>query len=94
MALALFAATLWFARQRFEANVIDVTQTANASITQAFIDENWGAVRDLLPKEPLTDPSGIRASADNARIGGIVRDFSCGRDVLKVKIYNVAGRVV
>jgi hypothetical protein len=38
--LAFFAATIWFVRQSFEANVIEVTQAANVSITQAFINEN------------------------------------------------------
>lgn len=92
--LSLFAATVWFVRQSFEANVIEVTQAANASITQAFINENWGVVRDLLPKDDPIAPARIRASADNARIDAIVRRFSRGTDVLKIKIYNVAGRVV
>jgi signal transduction histidine kinase len=92
--LALFAATLWFVRQSFEANVIDVTQTANASITQAFINENWGQVRELLPRQTSLMPAEIRASSDNARIDAIVRQFIKGTDVLKIKIYNVAGRVL
>jgi signal transduction histidine kinase/CheY-like chemotaxis protein len=92
--LAFFAATLWFVRQSFEANVIEVTQAANVSITQAFINENWAVVRDLLPKDPATAPTAIRASADNARIDTIVRRFSRGTDVLKIKIYNASGRVV
>lgn len=71
--LAFFAATIWFVRESFEANVIEVTQAANVSITQAFINENWGVVRDLLPKDPAAAPAAIRASAENARIDAIVR---------------------
>lgn len=92
--LAFFAATIWFVRESFEANVIEVTQAANVSITQAFINENWGVVRDLLPKDPAAAPAAIRASAENARIDAIVRRFSRGTDALKIKIYNISGRVV
>ena len=92
--LALFGATVWFVRESFEANVIDATQTANASVTQAFINENWTRVRDLLPKDDRIVPAEIRASAENATIDAIVRRFSRGTDVLKIKIYNVAGRVL
>jgi signal transduction histidine kinase len=92
--IAVFAATLWFVRGSFEANVIGVTQTANASITQAFINENWPEVRGLLPRDRGATPAAIRASTDNARIDALVRGFSKGTDVLKVKIYDLAGKVV
>ena len=92
--LAVFAATLWLVRDSFEANVIGVTQTANASITQAFINENWHEVRDLLPRDRVATPDEIRASAGNARIDALVRSFSRGTDVLKIKIYDLSGRVL
>ena len=94
LTLALLSGTLWVVRQSLEATVVDATQSANASMTQAFINENWVRVRVLLPRGEDWAPATVRASPANAEIDELVRAFSKGTDVLKIKIYNAAGRVL
>lgn len=94
LAIVLLTGTLWVVRQSLEVSVVDATQSANASMTQAFINENWSRVRDLLPAGEGWSPAAVRASRENAEIDERVRAFSKGTDVLKIKIYNLAGRVL
>ncbi len=67
LAIALLAGTLWVVRQSLEASVVDATQSANASMTQAFINENWPRVRDLLPEGGLL-PRTVAAQVVDQRV--------------------------
>ncbi len=72
--------------------VIKATQAGNKTITQVFINEVYPQLRQDLA---LTDyePQAKQAltEAELERVDKRVRQFMFGTDVLKAKIYNIAG---
>jgi signal transduction histidine kinase len=86
----LLAARLVTLADELRAIVQQSAEEANKTLTRVFVNENWNEVRPLLP----APGSGAEASRANPRVGEIdqiVRRFSQTTDVLKVKIYDLAG---
>lgn len=86
----LLAARLATLADELRAIVQQSSEEANKTLTRVFVNENWTDVRPLLP----APGSGAEAARANPRVGEIdqiVRRFSQTTDVLKVKIYDLAG---
>lgn len=92
--LAGFAGLGWrFAEQGLRISVQDSTEASNRTLTRVFVNQNWDAVKPLLPPPG----SGVEAAKSNPHIPAIdqiVRRFSLYTDVLKVKIYDRGGVTV
>jgi len=69
------------------------TEESNKTLTRVFVNENWTEVRPLLPA-PGGGAAAARANPRVGEIDQIVRRFSQTTDVLKVKIYDLAGTTV
>ena len=92
--LAVVVALGWeFGVRGLRISVQDSTEASNRTLTRVFVNENWDAVKPLLP------PAGggaeaAKANPNIAAIDQIVRRFSSYTDVLKVKIYDLSGITV
>ncbi len=75
-------------------HIVDSTEAANVAITRMFLNEEWDRIAPLLPPAGLRDPGLLKARPENAAIERIVRRFSAGTDLLKVKIYDLQGLTV
>ncbi len=71
--------------------IIGSTEEANLALTRVFVNEEWDRIRPLLPPPGMRDAPLLRARPENAAIDRIVRTFSAGTDLLKVKIYDLTG---
>jgi signal transduction histidine kinase/CheY-like chemotaxis protein len=91
---AALALTVYFSWQIARNGIVDSTEDANVALTRVFANEQWNEIRPLLPPPGMRDPRGLRARPENAQIDRIVRDFSAGTDLLKVKIYALDGLTV
>ena len=74
--------------------IIASTEDANLATTKVFVNEEWDRIRPLLPPPGLRDPKLLKGRPENAAIDRIVRRFSIGTDLLKVKIYDLTGLTV
>ena len=75
-------------------HIVDSTEAANVAITRIFLNEEWDRIAPLLPPAGLQDPGLLKARPENAAIERIVRRFSAGTDLLKVKFYDLQGLTV
>lgn len=73
--------------------VQQASEESNKTLTRVFVNENWTEVRPLLPP-PGSGAEAARANPRAGEIDQIVRRFSQTTDVLKVKIYDLAGMTV
>ena len=71
--------------------IIDSTEAANVAMTKVFVNEEWDRLRPLLPLAGLRDRELLKSRPENVAIEQIVRRFSAGTDLLKVKIYDLDG---
>ena len=71
--------------------IIDSTEAANVAMTKVFVNEEWDRLRPLLPLAGLRDRQLLKGRPENVAIEQIVRRFSAGTDLLKVKIYDLDG---
>ena len=86
LAIASCLLTVW---EKFQLGVLDATQAANASLTQAFVNENRA---DLTPI--LSEGAGMPSAKVIERLDSQVRVFSAGTDILKVKIFDRRGTII
>ncbi len=91
---AALAATVYLSSQVSRNGIIDSTEAANVALTKVFVNEQWKVIRPLLPPPGQRDPQTLKARAENAAIDHIVRAFSAGTDLLKVKIYDLGGMTI
>ncbi|MEW5893713.1 MAG: response regulator [Pseudomonadota bacterium] len=91
---AALAAAVYLSWQSTRQGIIDSTEAANLTLTRVLANEEWHHIRTLLPPPGMTDPDQLRSRPENQAIDGIVRHFSNGTDLLKVKIYNLEGLTV
>lgn len=74
--------------------IVASTEEANVALTRAFVNEEWARLHALLPPSSLRDRAQLQARPQNAAIAHIVRRFSAGTDLLKLKIYDMSGLTV
>ena len=94
---ALLAAVVmlsWeFGARGLRISVKDSTEASNRTLTRVFVNENWDAVKALLPP-PGSSAEPAQSNPNIEAIDQIVRRFSSYTDVLKVKIYDLGGMTV
>jgi len=74
-------------------SVLSSTEAANFAITDVFVNEAWQDVRAMLPPADAV----VATIQSNPYLGEIderVRRFERGTDIVKVKIFDLAGRTV
>jgi signal transduction histidine kinase/CheY-like chemotaxis protein len=91
---AALALTVYFAWQIARNGIVDSTEDANVAMTRVFANGQWEQIRPLLPPPGMRASRELQARAENAQIDRIVRGFSAGTDLLKVKIYALDGLTV
>lgn len=92
--LVVVAVLVWqVAVQGLRISVQDSTEASNRTLTRVFVNENWEAVKPLLPP-PGSGAEAAKANPNIAAIDQMVRRFSSYTDVLKVKIYDRGGITV
>ncbi|NWG87183.1 MAG: response regulator [Hydrogenophilaceae bacterium] len=91
---AALVAAVYLSWQMTRQGIIDSTEAANMAFTQVLANQEWRNIRTLLPPRGMTDPEQLRARPENQAIDDIVRHFSAGTDLLKVKIYDMDGLTV
>lgn len=70
----------------------EATQLSNETVTRLFVNS---ALRSIIGKLPLSpDADAAVADDDFASVDQKIREFILGTDVVKVKIFNKAGRVL
>ena len=85
--------TWTLARETSHRNVQESTQASNVSLTRAFTNNVWLDVRPLLPDNHAT----AELATQNPylrQVDSQIRNFSHGTDIVKVKIFNLAGLTV
>jgi signal transduction histidine kinase len=82
-----------FAVRGLQISMQDSTEASNRTLTRVFVNENWDAVKPLLPA-PGSGSEAARSNPNIPAIDQIVRRFSSYTDVLKVKIYDRGGITV
>lgn len=92
--LAVVVALGWeFGVRGLRISVQDSTEASNRTLTRVFVNENWDAVKPLLPA-PGGGAELAKSNPNIPAIDQIVRRFSSYTDVLKVKIYDLSGITV
>lgn len=81
------------ARETSHRSVQESTQASNVSLTRAFTNNVWLDVRPLLPDQDATAESATQ-NPYLTQVDAHVRNFSKGTDIVKVKIFNLAGLTV
>lgn len=94
MITAALIGTVYVSYQITKKHIVDSTEAANVAITRILLNEEWHRIAPLLPPAGLRDPGLLKARPENAAIERIVRLFSAGTDVLKVKVYDLQGLTV
>ena len=94
ISLALAWWLTWtLAKETSHRSVQESTQASNVSLTRAFTNNAWLGIRPLLPPEDAT-PKQARLNPYTDQIDEHVRRFSKGTDIVKIKIFNLAGLTV
>ena len=94
ISLALAWWLTWtLAKETSHRSVQESTQASNVSLTRAFTNNAWLGIRPLLPPEDAT-PQQVRQNPYTDQIDEHVRRFSKGTDIVKIKIFNLAGLTV
>ena len=82
----------WVTHDGLTAGVLLSTEQANRSVTRQFVNENWDRLKPMLQlgqaKEEIIANPGVD-EADN-----IIRRFTRGTDLVRVKIFDARGVVV
>ena len=92
--LAAVVTLSWeFGSRGLRISVQDSTEASNRTLTRVFVNENWDAVKTLLPP-PGSGAEPARSNPNIDAIDQVVRRFSSYTDVLKVKIYDLGGMTV
>lgn len=95
--LVVMSTALWltwnFMTRATNDSLLHSTEAANFALTDIFVNEAWSDIRPLLPavNAPM---AAIRANPHLAAIDARVRRFERGTDIVKVKIFNLAGKTV
>jgi len=91
---AALAGTIYLSWQTARKGILDSTEDANVAMTRVLVNEEWERIRSLMPPSGLRDPELLKARPENDTIERIIRRFSAGTDLLKVKIYDLEGLTV
>lgn len=87
--LILLPVSLWVAVQAMRAEVQSTSETANTTFTRALVNANWDALRPMLSS--VEDAGVAKANPKLPAVDGLIRSFSKGTDLVKVKIYDLKG---
>lgn len=83
-----------FYRQVAVSELIEIGESKNAAITQSFSNVLWPEFESFLISAGDLNPDEIRAHPETARLRQAVIEQTRGLSVIKVKIYNLAGKTV
>ena len=91
LGILVYGATIYFQYRLFREEVVETTQTTTRVFARIFANDYWPVVRLVLPPEAVREPEAMRAWTGIAQIDHIVRSFTRGTDILRVKVYDRAG---
>ncbi len=91
---AALAGTIYLASAQTRDSIVGATQAANVAMTSAFVNQVWHELAPMYRHLAATPAAALRGDSRIRRIDAAVRRFSAGTDVLKIKIYDLAGRTV
>ena len=72
----------------------EATQLSNETVTRLFVNSALRSIIGKLPLSPDPDADAAVTDDDFASVDQKIREFILGTDVVKVKIFNKAGRVL
>ena len=87
--LILLSVSLWVTMQTLRTEVQSTSEAANTTFTRVLVNANWDALRPMLSS--AEDAGVAKANPKLPAIDGLVRSFSKGTDLVKVKIYDLKG---
>lgn len=91
---AAAAALGMFYRQQALEDLVELGESKNNALAQAFANALWHHFAPFLRSASSLRPEALRAHPETARLDQEIRDQSRGLAVVKVKIYNLAGRTL
>lgn len=87
--LILLSATLWTAAWALKAEVQRSSEVANITLTRALVNANWDSINPMLLSAGNVEL--VKKNPKLPAVEGLIRNFSRGTDLVKVKIYDLAG---
>jgi hypothetical protein len=82
-----------FYRQIAVSELIQIGESKNAAITQSFSNVIWPEYESFLKSASELDADSIRTHPETARLRRAVLEQMQGLSVIKVKIYNLEGKI-
>jgi hypothetical protein len=87
--LILLSVSLWVTMQALRTEVQSTSEAANTTFTRALVNANWDELRPMLSS--AEDAGAAKANPKLPAIDGLIRSFSKGTELVKVKIYDLKG---
>jgi signal transduction histidine kinase len=83
-----------FYRQQALQDLVELGESKNIALAQAFANALWHQFAPFLRSASSLRSEALRAHPETARLGEDIRDLSRGLGVVKVKMYDNAGRTL
>lgn len=83
-----------FVRQMVRTNLVEIAESKNVALTQAFSNSLWPAFAPLVEDSAVLSPEELRQDPRLPQLFDLVTAQLSGLSVVKIKVYNLAGITV